>query len=107
TVALGNSHGWGGRCLELALGAAQVFDRDPGAALLAAGSDGRDGSSGAAGAFADGSTVSRARHFGLDPDAALARHDALRVFSRLGDLFVTGPTGTNVGDWVFLVETRS
>src|SRR5262245_23164200 len=52
TVALGHSGGRGGRCLELALGAAEVLDGDGNTALLAAGSDGRDGSSGAAGAFA-------------------------------------------------------
>ncbi len=76
-------------------------------ALLAAGSDGRDGSSGAAGAFAGTATLSRARRLGLDPDDALARHDTRFFFSKLGDLFVTGPTGTNVGDWVFLVESWS
>jgi glycerate 2-kinase len=106
TVTLGGSGGHGGRCLELALGAAEVLDGEGRTALLAAGSDGRDGSSGAAGAFAGGATLSRARGLGLDPDDALARHDTRAFFSNLGDLFVTGPTGTNVGDWVFLVETR-
>jgi hydroxypyruvate reductase len=107
TVALGRSRGRGGRCLELALGAAEVLDGERRTALLAAGSDGRDGSSGAAGAFAGGTTPSRARRLGLDPDNALARHDTRFFFSKLGDLFVTGPTATNVGDWVFLVETWS
>jgi glycerate 2-kinase len=107
TVALGRSRGRGGRCLELALGAAEVLDGERKTALLAAGSDGRDGSSGAAGAFAGGATLFRARRLGLDPDDARARHDTRAFFSKLGDLFVTGPTGTNVGDWVFLVETWS
>jgi len=104
TVALGSSSGRGGRCLELALGAAEVLDGASSAALLAAGSDGLDGSSYAAGAFADGTTVFRARLLGLNPGAALARHDTRHLFAKLGDLFVTGPTGTNVGDWVFIVE---
>ena len=107
TVALGRSRGRGGRCLELALGAAEILDGERRTALLAAGSDGRDGSSGAAGAFADGTTISRAGRYGLDPDAAFAGHDTRRLFSGLGDLFVTGPTGTNVGDWVFLIKSRS
>jgi glycerate 2-kinase len=104
TVALGKSRGRGGRCLELALGAAGVFEGEEGIVLLAAGSDGRDGSSGAAGAFADGSTLPRGRARGLDPDAVLARHATRRLFAALGDLFSTGPTGTNVGDWVFLLR---
>ncbi len=96
--------GRGGRCLELALSAARELAGERSARLLAAGSDGRDGSSGAAGAFADGSTLARARRRGLDPGRALARHDTRALFARLGDLFETGPTGTNVGDWVFLIR---
>ncbi|MGH9366508.1 MAG: MOFRL family protein, partial [Thermoanaerobaculia bacterium] len=69
-----------------------------------AGSDGYDGSSRAAGAFADGSTFNRARRRGLDAAAALRRHDTQPFFERLGDLFVTGPTGTNVADWAFAVR---
>ena len=98
------SEGRGGRCLELALSAALGLEGDRPIHLLAAGSDGRDGSSGAAGAFADGSTVARARRRGRDPERALDRHDTHTIFAALGDLFVTGPTGTNVGDWVFLIR---
>ena len=107
TVTLGRSRGRGGRCLEIALSAAEVLEGERGITLLAAGSDGRDGSSGAAGAFADSTTLERARRRGFDPAAALARHDTRRLFSRLGDLFVTGPTGTNVGDWIFLIRSAS
>ncbi len=96
--------GRGGRCLEIALSAALELSGNPSVHLLAAGSDGRDGSSGAAGAFADGSTVARAGRRGLDPERALAVHDTHSVFGGLRDLFVTGPTGTNVGDWVFLIR---
>jgi hydroxypyruvate reductase len=99
-VRLDRARGRGGRSLELALGAARTGDGGDWE-LLAAGSDGRDGSSTAAGAFADGSTLARARKLGLDAGDALARHDTHRFFSKLGDLLVTGPTGTNVGDWVF------
>jgi len=96
--------GRGGRCLELALGAAEEIHHDHPITLLAAGSDGLDGNSGAAGAFADGSTVPRARATGMEPAAALARHDTRRLFEALEDLFETEPTGTNVGDWVFLLR---
>ncbi len=102
--SIGRPGGRGGRCLELALGAAGELAGERTIHLLAAGSDGKDGSSGAAGAFADGTTMARARRRGLDPDAILARNDTRSLFARLGDLFVTGPTGTNVGDWVFLIR---
>jgi glycerate 2-kinase len=106
TVTLDRGHGRGGRSLELALAAAIELAGMRGAALLAAGSDGRDGSADAAGAFADGATVARARRRELDPAGALARHDTFPFFRGLSDLLVTGPTGTNVGDWVFGLRHR-
>ncbi len=102
-VRLDQARGRGGRSLELALGAAGTGDGGDWD-LLAAGSDGLDGTSTAAGAFADGGTLARARRLGLDAGDALRRHDTHRFFARLGDLLVTGPTGTNVGDWVFAVR---
>jgi glycerate 2-kinase len=107
TVRLPRSHskGKGGRALELALAAAASLEGSA-ATLLSAGSDGRDGSSKAAGAWADGSTLARARRLGASAGHALARHDSEPFFEALGDLFVTGPTGTNVADWVFAVQRR-
>jgi glycerate-2-kinase len=104
TVTLSTRPGKGGRSLELALAAAVELDGHPEVALLAAGSDGIDGSSRAAGTFADGTTLERARDRGLDLDEALRRHDTERFFAELEDLFVTGPTGTNVCDWVFAIR---
>lgn len=104
TVALGRRSGRGGRSLELALAAARVLESAHEVALLAAGSDGKDGSSGAAGAFADAGTIARARTLRLDAAAALDCHDTDAFFAALGDLFVTGPTGTNVADWAFAVR---
>ncbi|MEP6471043.1 MAG: DUF4147 domain-containing protein [Acidobacteriota bacterium] len=101
TVSLRGPRGKGGRNLEAALAAAIVLDGEPGLALLVAGSDGRDGSSRAAGAFVDGRTMRRARRQGVDPAAALVRHDTEPFFTRAGGLLQTGPTGTNVGDWGF------
>jgi glycerate 2-kinase len=106
TVTLSPRPGKGGRNLELALAAAVELDGHPEIALLAAGSDGIDGSSRAAGAFADGTTLERARDRGLDLDEALRRHDTEHFFAELQDLFVTGPTGTNVCDWVIAVRGR-
>lgn len=90
--------GRGGRSQELALGAAQVLDGSRAVSMLAAGTDGTDGPTDAAGAYADGSTLSRARARGLDPRAALDDNDAYVFFREEGGLFSTGPTRTNVMD---------
>ena len=103
-VRLGPRRGRGGRCLELALGAAPLLAERADLALLAAGSDGLDGSSGAAGAWLDAAALTRARRRGADAGVALRRHDTRAYFLAAGSLFVTGPTGTNVGDWVFLLR---
>jgi glycerate 2-kinase len=104
TVTLGRRHGRGGRNLEFALGAALALEGAQGSTVLAAGSDGIDGNSRADGAFADGKTLARARRLGLDASRALARHDTEDFFERLGDLLVTGPTGTNVTDWAIAIR---
>jgi hydroxypyruvate reductase len=106
TVTLGRAHGRGGRSLEVALAAALSMKGNPDAALLAAGSDGRDGSSKAAGAIAGEWTLLRARELGLDPLRALSSHDTEPFFEVVGGLVVTGPTGTNVADWAFGVVPR-
>ena len=100
-VTLGDKYGRGGRCLELALGAALELGGRKDVTLLAASSDGLDGSSGAAGARVDGRTLARSRRAGRDPESDLRHHDTRPLFEAVGGLFVTGPTGNNVGDWVF------
>jgi glycerate-2-kinase len=98
--------GRGGRNQELALAAARELDGQEGIALLAAGTDGSDGPTDAAGAFADGGTVTRARAHGLDAAAALAANDSHTFFKTEGGLLVTGPTHTNVMDLVLLRVDR-
>ncbi len=97
TVAV-RGPGRGGRNQEVALGAAPVLDGAQGIAVASFGTDGIDGPTDAAGALAYGDTVERAAEAGLDPRAALAANDAYPLFATLGDLIVTGPTGTNVMD---------
>jgi len=94
--------GRGGRAQELALSAALTLDGDAGVALLAAGTDGSDGPTDAAGAYADGGTLARGAALGLDPRACLAANDSHGFFSREGGCFVAGPTGTNVMDLVLV-----
>ncbi len=73
---------------------------------LAAGTDGTDGPTDAAGALADGATVKRAREAGHDPRARLAQNDSNPLFATLGDLVVTGPTNTNLLDLYLLLVER-
>jgi glycerate 2-kinase len=90
--------GKGGRNQEAALAALREVDATRGLAVALAGSDGMDGSSDAAGALIDSSTLARARSAGLDPDEYLGRNDSYSFFKKTGDLIMTGPTGTNVND---------
>lgn len=90
--------GLGGRNQELALGAALDIAEIPGVLVAGFGTDGIDGPTDAAGAFATGETLGRASALGLDAADFLARNDAYGFFSRLDDLITTGPTGTNVMD---------
>lgn len=92
------SKGKGGRNSEFLLAFAIGIDGIEGIHALAADTDGIDGSEGNAGAFADTSTVSRMRALGVDANDMLADNDSWTAFSVVGDLFVSGPTGTNVSD---------
>ena len=104
TVTLGKIHGIGGRNQEFALAAAGVLGASPWRSapapitILSGGTDGNDGPTDAAGAIVDGTTMARARAIGLDLEEHLNGHNAYPFFARLGDLFITGPTGTNVMD---------
>lgn len=66
--------------------------------VLSAGTDGIDGNSPAAGAVADGETLSRARGMGLDPDGFFRRSDSFSFFDALGDAILTGPLQNNLRD---------
>ena len=101
--------GRGGRNQELALAlvrALAAFDAD--VVVASVGTDGVDGPTEAAGAWADRTTFERAATAGLaDPEAYLSRNDSNGYFSALGNLIVTGPTSTNVGDLqVGLIASR-
>ena len=95
----GNTYGKGGRNSEFLLSFALDIEDVDGIHALAADTDGIDGSEDNAGAFADAETVTRVRAAGGDPRHYLARHDAWSAFHASGDLFIPGPTGTNVNDF--------
>jgi glycerate-2-kinase len=100
TVTLSPEAGKGGRNLEMTLALAAKLGKEGlrRVVVLCAGSDGEDGPTDAAGAFADANTLDQADKLGLNPAAYLARHDAYSFFAATGDLFKTGLTGTNVMD---------
>jgi len=102
TVTL-HGKGKGGRNQEMALAAALSLANWKDILVVFLATDGTDGPTDAAGAFADGSTVARATHFGLDAEAHLARNDSYHFFQKLDDLIVTGPTNTNVNDLVLIL----
>ena len=91
--------GRGGRNSEFQLALALALEGAEGISALAADTDGIDGSEDNAGAFVDGQTTARMRAAGVDPLAYLQKNDAYSAFEAVGDLYVTGPTGTNVNDF--------
>lgn len=97
TVTL-KGKGKGGRNMEFSLAAAIHLQGERDIYFLSGGTDGTDGPTDAAGAYADGTTVERGRSMGLDPNAFLEENDSYAYFEKLGDLLVTGPTKTNVMD---------
>ncbi len=92
--------GKGGRNQQLVLAAVdRLWDEDPQrVAILSGGTDGEDGPTDAAGAYADAEVLSRARAAGLSPREFLEHNDAYRFFDEIGGLIQTGPTHTNVMD---------
>ena len=90
--------GVGGRNQEFSLAAAMGLAEVGPVVVLCAGTDGTDGPTDAAGAFADHRTVARARELGMDAGNYLAENDAYHFFKPLDDLLITGPTNTNVMD---------
>lgn len=100
--------GEGGRNQELALAASLKLAGFNGSVVASMGTDGIDGVTNAAGAIADGSTVEKATKKALLPQTYLSSNDSHTFFTQLGDLILTGPTGTNVGDLIIaVVEDRN
>jgi len=101
----------GGRCQELALAAARRLahggESARRVAILAAGTDGRDGPTDAAGAFADDTVWGAIARSGRDPERALVLHESYAALDGAGALLRVGLTGTNVMDVVIgVVESR-
>jgi hydroxypyruvate reductase len=93
----------GGRNQEIALSAALRLRNEPGILLTSFATDGKEGNSEAAGAYASNATAAA----GKPARSCLARNDSHAFLAAAGELIVTGPTGTNVNDISFaLIEKR-
>ena len=96
--------GRGGRCQEFVLAAALELLPEDRLVVLAAGTDGSDGPTDAAGAIADATTVARGERAGRTARAALDDNDAYTFFSAADALVVSGPTNTNLLDLYLLLR---
>jgi glycerate-2-kinase len=107
TVTLRGKTGRGGRNQELALAAAREIAGSEDELVFTLATDGEDGPTRAAGGVVDGATWEAVRRAGIDPEAALARHDSGTALAAVpGALLATGPTGTNVGDLAVYLRLR-
>ena len=98
-VAAGSVRGRGGRAAEFCMGLAQALHGQPGVFALAADTDGIDGTEDNAGAWVLPDTPARMQELGLSFDTFLDRNDGYGLFAAVDDLFMTGPTHTNVNDF--------
>ncbi len=98
--------GRGGRCQEFALAVALALGDGEPLVALAAGTDGTDGPTDAAGGIADGATTARGRAAGLDAARSLHDNDAHTFLAAAGDLVVIGPTNTNLLDLYLVLHPR-
>ena len=97
--------GLGGRNSELALAFSIEIMNEKGISALFAGTDGIDGPTDAAGAYCNGKSRLKARELGVSAKDSLVNNDSYSFFKKVGDLKITGPTGTNVNDiGVILIE---
>jgi len=103
TVVRVTGKGKGGRNQELALSAAIEIAQLHNAVIGSVGSDGTDGPTDAAGGIVDGGSVARIAAGGMEPEVYLDNNDSYHALEKSNDLVVTGPTGTNVNDLVFVL----
>jgi len=107
TVRLCDAPGLGGRNQQLALTIAGLADWPAPWVFLSGGTDGRDGPTDAAGGLVDDTSATRLKEAGIDLHEHLARNDAYTALKAVGDLLMTGGTGTNVADLQVMLRQKS
>jgi len=106
TVVHLRGNGKGGRNQETVLSAAIGIRGLEEIVIVSAGSDGTDGPTDAAGGIVDGASADRMEKRGFSPLESLERNDSYNALKASGDLFITGPTGTNVNDLIVVLCDR-
>ncbi len=100
--------GTGGRSQHLSLLMAKAMAGDDHMAFLAAGTDGTDGPTDAAGGVVDGNSMAALHERGIDLDATVEAYDSYEALGAIDARLQTGPTDTNVTDLHLLaVEGRT
>ena len=94
--------GHGGPGQELVVGFALLAAGAPGACMLSIDSEGTDGTAPAAGGICDSTTLAAAVEAGVDLRAALRGHASFEALEAVGDVVLTGNTGTNLCDFNLL-----
>lgn len=98
TVTL-KHQGRGGRNSEFLLALAIALNGASGIYVLAADTDGIDGSEDNAGAWLTPESLHHARKIGLNPNELLQQHRAYDFFAATKQLLITTPTRTNINDF--------
>ncbi|MBK5114822.1 MAG: glycerate kinase [Candidatus Heimdallarchaeota archaeon] len=98
-------NGLGGRNQELALAASQIIAGKKRIVIASLGSDGIDGPTDAAGALVDGYTALSGSKMKLEIDDFLNNNDSFNFLKQTNNLIFTGPTGTNVMDFIVVVKS--
>ena len=98
--------GRGGRNQEVALSAARELRGLDHVLLTSFATDGKEGTTDAAGAYASAETIAKGERAGLDAGECLERNDSYAFLAAAGELIRTGPTGTNVNDVSFILVER-
>jgi len=101
-----HGNGKGGRNQEMILGSVKELANND-VIFSSFATDGIDGVCDAAGAIADGFTLSKANNMKLDPNDYLNDNNSFEFFKLLNDLLLTGPTGTNVMDLQLLIKIKN
>lgn len=102
--------GKGGRNQEMALAFLAEIEKTPGlfnnVFFLAASTDGNDGPTDAAGAYASLEMLKQAKKKDLSINDYLRNNDSYHFFNAISGLYKTGPTNTNVCDLYLLIVKK-
>lgn len=105
-VTLKSNFGLGGPNQEFVLSFLNNMEEDSNYVIAGIDTDGTDGPTDAAGALGDGSSIRLAKERNVDIHQTLNRHTSFESLKVIGDLVITGHTGTNVNDLKLLLFDR-